>query len=129
MCCPENSTIETWAPARAAAVLDVRYRYHRRHLRGSDIERPIDTVTVARYAALMREGRWIHNWSKPGVIVCSCHDGQLIGGRHRLSAVVEAGVDVELVTAHMPPVEYVRQQILCAMTCGVDLGPGDSSYA
>jgi hypothetical protein len=58
--------------------------------------RNLNAVTVARYALDMINGSW--ELTHQGIAFNS--SGQLVDGQHRLSAIVESGVTVEMTVAH-----------------------------
>lgn len=57
-----------------------------------DRNRPINQVTVRRYALAMTEGRWLKN--SDAIAVTS--EGKMINGQHRLSAIILSGMTVPL---------------------------------
>lgn len=66
-------------PARAKALLDANSK-----------NRPISKYAVTRLADAIRRGEWIAN----GATIVVGHDGVLLDGQHRLSAIVAAGTSV-----------------------------------
>ena len=76
--------IETWTPQRAADAL----------ARCNTGNRTLRTRVVSRYADVIRGGGW--KVSPDGIVFAA--SGRLIQGQHRLSAVVRAGLSVEMVT-------------------------------
>lgn len=76
-----SSTIERIDPDRARELLAVN--------KGN---RRVDRGTVERYAAAIRRGEW--RLSHQGIAVDS--DGVLLDGQHRLSAIIKAGVAVDM---------------------------------
>lgn len=62
--------------------------------------RPIVAARVARYAALMKAGKWEMN----GETIILGPKEELIDGQHRLSALIEANVSVVLLVARGVPV-------------------------
>lgn len=57
-------------------------------LERNTVNRPLRRVVVDRYASDMSAGRWIHS---PDNIIAFDSDGNLIGGQHRLHAVIKSG--------------------------------------
>lgn len=61
-------------------------------LEGNTRNRKINKNAIKRYSALMSEGLW-----KAGNdAICVAPDGTLLNGQHRLSAVIDSGVSVEM---------------------------------
>lgn len=88
-----SSRVETVTPAKAAKWLELNRINNR----------TIQKNRVARYARAMREGRWALTHQG----VAFDEDGFLCDGQHRLLAVIEADVDVEmLVTRGVSPAEF-----------------------
>lgn len=83
-------SIEDVTPARAAKYLATAARNRNRK-----------ASVVARYAADMRNGRWLLN----GEGLKIDQDGNLIDGQHRAAAIVEAGVTVRMVVMRNVPAE------------------------
>lgn len=77
-----NAVIETVDQAAAIRWLEKNYA-HQRTIRNRD---------VARYATMMREGRW--KLTHQGIAFSDT--GKLLDGQHRLWAIIEAGVPVKL---------------------------------
>src|SRR5689334_16796059 len=67
----------------------------REWLEKNDCNRPLSLATVARYAADMRAGKWELN----GETIIFSKRG-LLDGQHRLHAVIEADVSVEMLVVH-----------------------------
>lgn len=80
-----TSVVETITPELAREWLG--RNTHNRHLRGD---------TVSAYARDMRAGRWHFT----GEAVKFAADGTLLDGQHRLQAVVQAGVSVQMLVVH-----------------------------
>lgn len=76
-----NIVNETITPAKAS-----------QYLLTSKGNRPISRPTVRSYADSMKQGKWMLN----GVSIIFDTEGHLIDGHHRLNAVVEAQVPVEM---------------------------------
>ncbi|KMV19641.1 hypothetical protein ACT17_06275 [Mycolicibacterium conceptionense] len=76
-----DSKVETITPERAAELLEA-----------NTTNRPLSTGTVQTFADAMRRGEW--RVTHQGIAVGS--DGVLVDGQHRLAAVIEAGVPVDL---------------------------------
>lgn len=74
-------SIETITPAKAEEYL--RHNTHNRALR---------KTTVATYAYAMRDGQWVLN----GESIKFDRSGVLVDGQHRLAAIIEAGVAVDV---------------------------------
>lgn len=76
-----NTLVKKVSPAEAAKLLE-----------GNTRNRAINQRAVNRYAAAMQRGEW-----KVGNdAICVGPDGTLLNGQHRLTAVVQSGVTVEL---------------------------------
>lgn len=58
----------------------------------NDRNRKINPKAVTDYARQMTTGKWLSN----GESIKRAHNGQLLDGQHRLMAVIEAGVEVEM---------------------------------
>lgn len=55
----------------------------------ASFQRSISKLTVAKYAADMRRGKWLYS---PHLAIAISVDGEIIDGQHRLAAVIESGV-------------------------------------
>jgi hypothetical protein len=64
----------------------------REYLKMNTTNRPLSKGLVERYAAEMRGGGWKTN----GEAICFAENGALFDGQHRLSAIIKAGVPVEM---------------------------------
>lgn len=78
-----TATFETWTPESARDQLE----------NGGD-NRKLKSARVAQYASAMRAG----SWSSNGESVKISTRGKVMDGQHRLHAVIEAGVKVEMLT-------------------------------
>lgn len=65
--------------------------------------RPIDPATVQRYVAAMLDGRWHSSTDAIGFDT----DGNLINGQHRLTAIIESGMTIEMLVAENVPAEMM----------------------
>ena len=75
-----------------ACVASVTPDAARRLLDGNTGNRRLRRATVARYAATMAAGNWLP--STEAIVIGT--SGRLLNGQHRLSAIIESGVTVEL---------------------------------
>ena len=65
-------------------------------LEGNTRNRKINKNAIKRYSALMSQGLW-----KPGNdAICVAPDGTLLNGQHRLTAVIDSGVSVDMLVRH-----------------------------
>lgn len=87
---PINARTTVITPAKAQKLLD-----------SNAGNRPLSPARVARYAELMRAGRWRLN----GETIIVGPKDELIDGQHRLSAVVAAGVSVPMLVARGVPTD------------------------
>ncbi len=69
------------------------------YLGGNEGNRRLRPTAVAAYAADMASGRWNDS---PDIVtpIMISHEGRLIDGQHRLTAVVKSGVSVCMYVAH-----------------------------
>lgn len=65
-------------------------------LKNNHVNRRLNRGRVKKFARDMKGGRWIQN---PSDLVCFGINGALLNGQHRLNAIVEAGVPVDLYIA------------------------------
>lgn len=65
-------------------------------LRGNIDNRRADRNRVKKYSAEMRDGRW--KMTHQAVAVAA--DGRIVDGQHRLMAIVDSGVAIEMLIAH-----------------------------
>ncbi|NCC66460.1 MAG: hypothetical protein EOM15_17640 [Spirochaetia bacterium] len=68
-----------------------------RMLSGNKDNRAINKSRVTLYAKAMKEGRWVEN----GQTIIISTDGFLIDGQHRLTALVAAGVTLEMLVVKL----------------------------
>lgn len=64
-------------------------------------QRPVAPSRVAKYARDMKDGKWLDS----GETIKFNNGGQLIDGQHRLMAIVESGIAVDLLVARGVPDE------------------------
>jgi hypothetical protein len=83
--------IETWTPTLAKRELEEQ---EKRIAAGDYRNRKVNSLTVNRYANDMRQGHWMVTNQGIGFDAV----GNLLDGRHRLWAVVKAGVPVDMLT-------------------------------
>jgi hypothetical protein len=104
-------SVELITPAIAKAMLCKNAR-----------NRPITKSLVRRYAEDMRAGRW--NTNGQGIIFTP--EGDLLDGQHRLEAIVESGVSLEMFVVRGVPVErFETMDSGRARTVGDVLGAQD----
>ena len=101
-----QTAIETWTPAMAEKILA---------LQDEADHRPLKKTLVWRYATDMSAGRWILNGET--VIL---NGNRIIDGRHRLTALVEAGVNVDFLV-----VRGVDASVFSTVDTGGLRSPGD----
>lgn len=75
-----SARLETVTPQLAQAWLKTAHR-----------NRSLSTARVKALASAIRRGLWTVN----GQTIVLCHEGRLLDGQHRLSAVVEAGIAIQ----------------------------------
>jgi hypothetical protein len=74
-------------------ILDVTPALAMEYLRKNNHNRPISDVSVKRYAALMRGGKWDFN----GEPIIIADTGTLVDGQHRLNALIDSGATIKMV--------------------------------
>jgi hypothetical protein len=97
---------ETWTPERAASVLKAQ-QAENRHIR---------PTVVDRYAKDMAAGRWQENGE-----TIIFNGARLLNGQHRLSAVIQSGVTLRLLT-----VREVAATTFATLDTGLSRTPGDT---
>ena len=65
-------------------------------LQGNTRNRALNKRAVARYADQMRQGHWLIG----NDAICIAADGTLLNGQHRLNAVIEADVELQMLIRH-----------------------------
>jgi len=83
-------SVELITPAIAKAMLSKNAR-----------NRPLSPTLIRKYAGEMKAGRW--NTNGQGIIFSP--DGDLLDGQHRLQALIEAGVSVEMFVVRGVPMD------------------------
>lgn len=78
-----RAKMEKIGPAEAFAILDQSSGFR---------NRPLDKARVSQYRRAMESGRWMPN----GEPIILDRDGVCIDGQHRLRAILESGVEVEI---------------------------------
>lgn len=88
-----KSEIMTMTPESAREILDRTNRHNR----------PLNPNTVDNYSKVIKEGRW--RTTHQGIAFDS--NGALIDGQHRLAAIAQSGVPVEIMVTHnVDPEEF-----------------------
>lgn len=93
-----NASVALTAPSTDTAPLDARVEYvtpliARRYLmKRPEVQRKLRPHRVAQYARDMRQGRW--GLTHQGIAFSST--GHLVDGQHRLAAIIESGVSVDM---------------------------------
>lgn len=78
--------------------------------------RRVSPQAVTRYASDMREGRWAAN----GSTIVMGASGKILDGQHRLSAIIEAGIPVEMIV-----VSGVEDEAFMTIDTGRPRSPAD----
>ena len=71
-------------------------------LERNTMNRPLDSSRVSKYALIMKSGQWRIN----GENIILAKDGTILDGQHRLWAILEAGITVEIGITYNIPLEY-----------------------
>jgi hypothetical protein len=88
-----HTHVETITPERARALL------------GSNGNRPLRKTRVLAFVEVLKRGHW--RLSHQGIAIAA--DGRVLDGQHRLAAIAEADVTVQMcVTYDVPPECVVR---------------------
>jgi hypothetical protein len=91
-------------PKLQCRIVDVTPQMAQTILAGNVRNRPVRPAYIKRLAEAMTRGEWTMN----GEPVQVAHDGTLLNGQHRLSAVVHSGITIPMLLVSGLPVEALR---------------------